>query len=152
MTGRRGVRPVGQRDPAQRRIMAIAAVVAVGLLVILGQLWYLQVLEGDHFREASDKNRLRIRPVAAPRGILFDRPHVIAGAAMPIREAGLTDRCQLVSGDFFDRVPAGGDLYLMKKVIHDWDDARAHAILANCRAVMSGNSRLVLSKVLTWLP
>jgi hypothetical protein len=78
------------------------------------------------------------------RGILFDRPHVIEGATALIREAGLAERCQLVGGDFFDRVPRGGDLYLMKKVIHDWDDERARAILANCRAVMTGKSRLVL--------
>jgi len=53
--------------------MAMAALVMTGLLVIVGQLWYLQVLEGGHFLDASDKNRIRIRPVAAPRGILFDR-------------------------------------------------------------------------------
>lgn len=78
------------------------------------------------------------------RGILFDRPHVIAGAAAPLREAGLQDRCQRVGGDFFERVPAGGDLYVLKKIIHDWDDDRARAILANCRAVMAGDSRLLL--------
>jgi penicillin-binding protein 2 len=53
--------------------MAIAAVFTVAWLVLVGQLWYLQVLEGGYFREASDKNRLRVRPIAAPRGILFDR-------------------------------------------------------------------------------
>ena len=53
--------------------MVIGAVVLVTLLVIIGQLWYLQVLEGGRFLDASDKNRIRIRPVAAPRGILFDR-------------------------------------------------------------------------------
>src|SRR2546422_11404224 len=51
--------------------MSIA--VSVALLVIVCQLWYLQVLEGGRFQEASDKNRIRIRPIAAPRGILFDR-------------------------------------------------------------------------------
>jgi penicillin-binding protein 2 len=61
------------RDPGQRRVVAIAVLVAAAFLVIIGQLWYLQVLEGGHFREASDKNRIRVRPVAAPRGILFDR-------------------------------------------------------------------------------
>jgi penicillin-binding protein 2 len=63
----------GRRDPGQRRIIAIAAVVTLGLLVIIGQLWYLQVLEGGRFLDASDKNRIRVRPIAAPRGILFDR-------------------------------------------------------------------------------
>ena len=48
----------------------------VALLVIVGQLWYLQVLEGGHFLDASDKNRTRVRPIAAPRGILFDRKGV----------------------------------------------------------------------------
>ena len=63
----------GRRDPGQRRIIAIAGVVTLGLLAIIGQLWYLQVLEGGRFLDASDKNRIRIRPIAAPRGILFDR-------------------------------------------------------------------------------
>jgi penicillin-binding protein 2 len=63
----------GRRDPGQRRIIAIAAVVTLGLLLIIGQLWYLQVLEGGRFLDASDKNRIRVRPIAAPRGILFDR-------------------------------------------------------------------------------
>ncbi|MBI3636860.1 MAG: penicillin-binding protein 2 [Candidatus Rokubacteria bacterium] len=63
----------GRRDAGQRRIVAIAAAVSVAFLVIVGQLWYLQVLEGGRFQEASEKNRIRIRPIAAPRGILFDR-------------------------------------------------------------------------------
>jgi penicillin-binding protein 2 len=63
----------GRRDPGQRRIIAIAGVITFGFLAIIGQLWYLQVLEGGRFLDASDKNRIRIRPIAAPRGILFDR-------------------------------------------------------------------------------
>jgi hypothetical protein len=85
---------------------------------------------------------LRQNPQA--RGILFDRPHVIAGAAAPAGEAGVADRCRVLAGDFFDRVPAGGDVYLMKKIIHDWDDERARAILANCRAAMTAAGRLLL--------
>ena len=53
--------------------MVIATVVTVAFLVLIGQLWYLQVLEGGRFLDASDKNRIRVRPIAAPRGILFDR-------------------------------------------------------------------------------
>jgi penicillin-binding protein 2 len=68
------LRPMPERrDPGQRRVMTIAGMVALGLLVIIGQLWYLQVLEGGRFLDASDKNRIRVRPIAAPRGILFDR-------------------------------------------------------------------------------
>jgi penicillin-binding protein 2 len=61
------------RDPGHRRVMGIAGFVAAAFLVIIGQLWYLQVIEGSYFRDASDKNRIRVRPIAAPRGILFDR-------------------------------------------------------------------------------
>ncbi len=69
--GRRGL--PARRDAGQRRIMVVAATVTAAFLVLIGQLWYLQVLEGGRFLDASDKNRLRIRPIAAPRGILFDR-------------------------------------------------------------------------------
>jgi penicillin-binding protein 2 len=62
-----------RRDAGGARVIAIAVTVMIGLLVIVGQLWYLQVLEGGHFLDASDKNRTRVRPIAAPRGILFDR-------------------------------------------------------------------------------
>src|SRR5687767_2658094 len=62
-----------RRDSGQRRVMVMSAIVCVALIAIVCQLWYLQVLEGGRFQEASDKNRIRIRPIAAPRGILFDR-------------------------------------------------------------------------------
>ena len=69
--GRRSLPP--RRDDGQRRVVAIAGIVMTAFLVLLGQLWYLQVLEGGRFLDASDKNRIRVRPIAAPRGILFDR-------------------------------------------------------------------------------
>ena len=58
----------------------------------------------------------------AMRGMLFDMPHVLAGAAPALEAAGVADRCQLVSGDFFESVPRGGDAYLLRRIIHDWDD------------------------------
>jgi penicillin-binding protein 2 len=67
--GRLPARP----DPNRRRILVMAGLVSAAFLVIVCQLWYLQVLEGGRFQEASDKNRTRIRPIVAPRGILFDR-------------------------------------------------------------------------------
>jgi penicillin-binding protein 2 len=60
-------------DPGRPRVFGLTIVVMTALLVIVGQLWYLQVLEGDRMQELSDKNRMRVRPIAAPRGILFDR-------------------------------------------------------------------------------
>jgi hypothetical protein len=78
------------------------------------------------------------------RGVLFDLPHVIAPARTRLERAGQTARWEFVAGDFFAAVPAGGDLYLLKKVIHDWDDERAQRILTNCRTAMSSTGRLLL--------
>ena len=81
---------------------------------------------------------------AYPRlqGVLFDLPHVVAHASAVQKASGVGDRLQTVGGSFFDSVPAGGDTYMMKTVIHDWDDARAATILRNCRAAMEPGSKL----------
>ena len=78
------------------------------------------------------------------RGILFELPHVIGGAAAVLKREGVTDRCELASGDFFHSVPEGGDAYLLKLVIHDWDDDRAVQILRNCHQVMRPRTQLLL--------
>ena len=78
-------------------------------------------------------------------GILFERQPVVKMERPRVEEAGLTDRCDLVAGDFFDAVPACGDLYLLKKVIHDWSDEAAHWILSRCYAAMPPNARLLVS-------
>jgi hypothetical protein len=78
------------------------------------------------------------------RGILFDRPNVIAAAAGPLTSAGVADRCDVVAGDFFDAVPGGGDLYILSWIIHDWDDDRSVTILKNCRRVMADDARLLV--------
>ncbi len=69
--GQRGVG--GRKDQWGRRLLTMTICAVSGLIIILGQLWYLQVLEGERLRELSEKNRIRIRAAAAPRGILFDR-------------------------------------------------------------------------------
>jgi hypothetical protein len=77
------------------------------------------------------------------KAILFDLPSVIAGARGYLA-AGIETRCQLVAGSFFEWVPRGGDTYLLKDIIHDWDDARSIAILRNCRHAMSDSAKLLL--------
>jgi len=62
-----------RREAWRRRVVVLAGVAAVAFVGLLGQLWYLQVLEGGKLQEMSERNRIRVRPVAAPRGILFDR-------------------------------------------------------------------------------
>ena len=78
------------------------------------------------------------------QGILFDLPHVVAAASGTLERAGVTDRCKTVGGSFFDAVPAGADVYVMKRVIHDWDDEQAIAILRSCRSVMVNGAKLLL--------
>ena len=65
--------PKSRLDAWARRVLGLSIVTALGFVVVLGQLWYLQVLEGDKLRDLSERNRIRVRPVAAPRGILYDR-------------------------------------------------------------------------------
>jgi SAM-dependent methyltransferase len=78
------------------------------------------------------------------RGILFELPHVAEGAKTAIADLGLTERCSIVAGDFFDRVPDGADAYLLKSVIHDWDEARSVKILQNCRRAMAPDGKVLL--------
>jgi len=80
----------------------------------------------------------------AMRGILFDQPHVVANARSTLDAAGVGDRCTVVGGSFFEEVPAGGDAYTMKSILHDWDDPEAAAILRVCRSGLSEAARLLL--------
>jgi hypothetical protein len=78
------------------------------------------------------------------QGILFDLPHVVADTKPLIEALELQDRCQLVGGNFFESVPTGGDAYLLRYIIHDWDDERAITILKNCYEAMQSNGRVLL--------
>ncbi len=78
------------------------------------------------------------------RGVLFELPHAIHGAAALLKREGVADRCELVDGDFFRSVPEGGDAYMLKLVVHDWDDDRALQILRNCHRVMRPKTRVIL--------
>jgi hypothetical protein len=80
------------------------------------------------------------------RGILAEQPHVIASARPIVEQSGVADRCTVVEVDFFDSVPSSADAYIMKFIIHDWDDARALTILKNCRAAMGPNGTLLLAE------
>lgn len=81
----------------------------------------------------------------APRlaGVLFDQPDVVKGAAT-VLPADVSGRCQAVGGDFLQSVPAGGDAYMMKHIIHDWDDERCLRILSNVRKVIPADGTLLV--------
>jgi hypothetical protein len=76
------------------------------------------------------------------RGVLFDLPNVVDRAKPVLTD--IADRCSVERGNFFARVPENGDTYLLKHILHDWDDERAEAILRCCRRCMPANSRLVI--------
>jgi orsellinic acid C2-O-methyltransferase len=77
-------------------------------------------------------------------GMVFDQPHVAERARKQIAESGLAERCRADGGDFFEAVPSGADAYLLKHVIHDWNDERALAILQACRRAMGTKGKLLL--------
>lgn len=77
-------------------------------------------------------------------GILFDAAHAIEPARLHLRAAGFEHRCELLAGDFFAWVPRGADTYLLKSVLHDWDDGRAADILASIRRAIPDDGRLLV--------
>lgn len=82
-------------------------------------------------------------------GILFDMPAVAESARPVISGFGLNGRCQIIGGDFFSSVPSGADAYIMRHVIHDWEDDMAVTILRNCRDAMNpGGKVLVVESVI----
>ncbi|MBV9582220.1 MAG: methyltransferase [Chloroflexi bacterium] len=78
------------------------------------------------------------------RGLLFDQPHVVAGASPLLERAGVLDRCEVIGGNFLESVPGGADVYVLKNIASDWDDATATRILENCRTAMHDQARVVL--------
>jgi len=82
------------------------------------------------------------------RGTIYDLPRCQEGSRAFMKEEGLAERCDFVAGDFFESVPSGADLYLLKSIIHDWSDEKSRQILTRCRAAMGPDSKLLL---LEWI-
>jgi hypothetical protein len=81
------------------------------------------------------------------RGVVFDLPHLRDDAQATIDATGLGDRCAFEGGSFFERVPDGGDAYVLSQILHDWDDDDAARILEVCSAAVRPESQLVLGEV-----
>lgn len=78
------------------------------------------------------------------KGVLFDVPTVIEDAGALLESEGVAARVETATGDFFQSVPAGGDFYMMKHIIHDWDDERSLAILKNIHSAMNENGKILI--------
>ena len=77
------------------------------------------------------------------KGILFDLPEIADGARTRMQALGFEGRCDVIGGDFFDSVPAGGDIYLMSWILHNWSDSDCIRILRNCRKAIAETGRLL---------
>lgn len=82
------------------------------------------------------------------QGILFDEEYVISHCQPTLEKHDIVSRCQTVSGSFFEAVPSGGDAYLLKHIVHDWDDERAIKILQNCRNAMDEHSKILVLEMI----
>lgn len=78
------------------------------------------------------------------QGVLFDLPSVIEGAGALLEKEGVRSRVELASGDFFKAVPTGADAYVMKHIIHDWDDERSIRILRNIGTAMNQGGKVLI--------
>ncbi len=117
--------------------------------VVCDGIW--QIYDFGRFRQLVDVgggSGHLLAPILAanPRleAVLFDLPDVVPAAAPVLGRAGVSGRCQVEGGDFFERVPAGGDIYLLANVIHDWDDESSVQILRACRRAMASDAVLVV--------
>ena len=125
----------GSAGPEVAAVMADYDFSGIGTLVDLG---------GGHGSFLSTI----LKAYPAIKGVLAEMPAVIDGARRHIEASHLTDRCEVVPIDFFESVPAGGDAYVMKRVIHDWDDDRSITILRNCHQAMAGAGKLLLVEMI----
>jgi SAM-dependent methyltransferase len=89
---------------------------------------------------------LRANPTVS--GVLFDRPEIIGRAGERIRGTELAERAELVAGDFFESLPAGGDLYILSRILMDYDDERSVRLLQNCHRAMAPGGRVLVVQLL----
>lgn len=85
-----------------------------------------------------------LRAAPRARGVLFDRPQLASAAQDLLESCGVVDRCEFVGGDFFETVPSGGDVYLLKWILVDWGDAQLVRLFRSVRRVLRPNSRLLI--------
>jgi hypothetical protein len=81
-------------------------------------------------------------------GVVLEVPHVVATTRDSLHQQGLADRCEVIGGDFFASVPPGGDVYLLSRILHDWEDERCLALLRSChRSMTPGSELLIIERV-----
>ena len=88
-----------------------------------------------------------LRQATEAKGVLFDLPSVVENAGPVLKAANVASRCTVTGGSFFDSVPEGGDAYLLKTIIHDWEEGQALTILRNVRSAIVPDGKLLLMEL-----
>ena len=86
------------------------------------------------------------------QGVLYDAPPVVAGATEVLQAHGVDERCERVGGDFLRSVPAGGDAYILKHIIHDWNDEECTTILKHCHSGMASGGKVLIVEMVIPAP
>ena len=81
------------------------------------------------------------------KGILYDMPIIVSEAKKLLNAHGVSSRCELIGGNFFESVPTGCDAYLMKHIIHDWNDEQCITLLQNCRKAMTVGGKVLVVEI-----
>ena len=89
-----------------------------------------------------------LRRTPGVRGVVVDLPYIEGPAKEAIRAAGLADRCRFEAVTFFERVPEGADVHLLKSILHDWNDEESHRLLTSCRSAIAKDGRLVVVEMI----
>ena len=123
-----------------RAMVALTAGVAGSFVNAIDLAWAARVVDvgGGHGELLAAV--LSAHP--SMQGLLFDLGHATTSARESLAASGVAERCEISTGDFFNEVPAGGDVYLLKSILHDWDDRHCAVILHNCRAAMHRKAKL----------
>ncbi|GHD24628.1 methyltransferase [Nocardiopsis kunsanensis] len=131
-----------QGEVFDRAMDDLTRVVVPGLLSVCGLSGTERVVDVGGGNGTLLAEILRAHPRA--EGVLLETPRVADTARIRFRDQGTAERCRIVPGDFFEHVPEGGDVYLLKWVLHNWPDEDALRILRSCRRAMGPGARLLV--------
>ena len=130
------------RHTFNRAMTAVSAVSADALVAAYDLAGFSKIVDvgGGHGRLLASM----LAAAKSARGVLFDLPEVVEGAPAVLSSLGVADRTEVVGGSFFESVPEGGDLYVLKSIVHDWQDDDALRILKNVRSALGPKGKVLL--------
>lgn len=138
--------PMGAHAPSLHRLMRTLA--SLGILTEQPEQRYKLTTLGEALKTGGGATGNMLAAIlthhAGPRGLLFDRPHVVGDAPALLKAKDVSDRMTIEAGDFFKSVPVGGDAYVLSHIIHDWSEDECPTILGHVHNAMKPDSRLLI--------